>query len=336
MPQIEKEEKKDPEEKDAVIRRKSGAALNDSKRKKISLRFFIVPLALIILICASLAVYFAGPIDYYLLEGGISNFFPSFNNPDTDSAVPAFNLDLKGKGMLRETGKISESPNDFWWVNSGGLMKVRKDKGHPNFGRLSSSNRWHKLYAKTNPKDTDGGDRPQNIFRLVSRGSWQNFTQQAYFRIRKINRSKSDNRNESNGVLLFNRYQDGDDLYYAGLRVDGRAVIKKKVGGDYYTIADKKIYGKSKKYNRDKKSTSNFLPVNSWFGIKTEVRNIDDGTVEIKLFIDQGKKGNWQLALDVTDDGSEYGGDAIMDSGHGGIRTDFMDVEFKNYDIAEM
>ena len=38
-------------------------------------------------------------------------------------------------------------------------------------------------------------------------------------------------------MLLFNRYQDGQTLYYGGVRVDGAAVIKKKLAGVYTTLA---------------------------------------------------------------------------------------------------
>lgn len=34
------------------------------------------------------------------------------------------------------------------------------------------------------------------------------------------------------------------------------------------------------------------------------------------------------LAAEAKDDGKSYGGDAILNEGYAGIRTDFMDVEF--------
>jgi len=49
--------------------------------------------------------------------------------------------------------------------------------------------------------------------------------------------------------------------------------------------------------------------------------------------VDADGTGNWKLAAESVDDGM---GGPILESGHGGIRTDFMDVEFRDYDIREI
>lgn len=187
--------------------------------------------------------------------------------------------------------------------------------------------KWRLAYARSNPIDTDNGYHPQNIFRLVLRSKWQNYTQQAYFRVDRHNASASPNRAASNGLLLFNRYQDGDNLYYAGVRVDGNAVIKKKKGGTYYTLASKKILPGT----YDLTSTPTLIPKDMWIGLRSVVTNGVDGSVFLKLYTDIGKTGQWTLTAEAIDDGKSYGGAAIVSEGYGGIRTDFMDVSFNDY-----
>ncbi len=238
-----------------------------------------------------------------------------------------------GESVLEEAGKMSESKNDFWWLNSGGLVYLEGNNISTVQGKLPEGSKWQKLYAKTNSRDTDGGYYPQNIFRLVTRKKWQNFSETLYFKIDKNNLSESQYRNESNGVLLFNRYQDGDNLYYTGLRVDGQAVIKKKIEGKYYTLAEKEVFTNNKKYDRN--NNPNLIPQGKWLGIKSEVKNSDNGAVDIKFYVDKEQNGNWQLVLETEDKNDEYGKAPILEEGYVGIRTDFMDVTFKDYIVKE-
>ncbi|MDQ1283749.1 MAG: hypothetical protein QG620_97 [Patescibacteria group bacterium] len=235
--------------------------------------------------------------------------------------------------IIEESNPMKNSNDSSWWLNSGGVMPVEKDYFSTNLGELSEDDKWRKIYKKNNSRDTDKGYHPQNIFRLVTKSRWQNLQQQVYFNIEKTNLSESEYRNESNGVLLFNRYQDGDNLYYTGLRVDGHAVIKKKIDGKYYTMAEKKVLTNDDKY--DRVDSSNLIPENEWIGIKSELEN-DDDTVNIKLYIDIDGTGEWKKALEVSDDGKKYGGAAILEEGYAGIRTDFMDVKFRGYEIRNM
>src|SRR4030042_2516042 len=255
-----------------------------------------------------------------------------FGVSKTKSAAVTSIEKFRKSGYIDEAESMEKSSSADWWVNSGAKLRFKKGVGRTIQKNLSQSSKWRKLYAKTNSEDTDNGAHPQNIFRLITRSRWQNFSQQAYFRIKKVNLSASENRNESNGILLFNRYEDSDDLYYAGLRVDGYAVIKKKINGEYYFLDYRKIFGK-KKY--DRKNRPNLLPKNKWIGLKTEVRNIEDGKVEIKLFVEAGKGKRWTLAASAIDENGKYGGEGIAGEGYGGIRTDFMDVEFDKFRITE-
>lgn len=235
--------------------------------------------------------------------------------------------------IVKEVGSMSLSSNPNWWLNSGGYLKYTAGHGSTNQGSLGATDPWRILYAQNNGVDTDQGLHPQNIFRLVTRDKRQNSRQEAYFEIKKDNLSSSSNRNQSNGLLLFNRYQDGSNLYYTGVRVDGSVIIKKKKGGTYYTMAEiKGVYPGI--YNKETKP--NLLPKNKWIGLRSEVINLANGKVEIRLYIDKGWTGIWKLAGKAIDDGKSFGGSALTSPGYGGIRTDFMDVEFENFRFRDI
>ncbi len=234
--------------------------------------------------------------------------------------------------IIEETGEMEESIGSDWWVNSGAFLIKNGKIGKTLQGKIKKDSVWQKKYEDYNSESTDGGYRPQNIFRLVTKSKWQDFQQEVYFRIVKYNLSKSKHRNQSNGLLLFNRYLDGDNLYYTGIRVDGAGVIKKKIKGEYFTLAYEPIF--NGRY--DIKTNSNLLPENTWIGLKSEVVTTNDNNVNIKLFLDKEGNENWELILEVTDDNKSYGGDAILKEGYSGIRTDFMDVEFDDYYIKDI
>ncbi|MDQ3077089.1 MAG: hypothetical protein M3Q63_03520 [bacterium] len=234
---------------------------------------------------------------------------------------------------LKETSQPNSNLSKNWWVNSGGYFITEGGVAKTIQGDVPSSDEWYKKYASSNALDTDNGSHPQNIFRLVQTQKWENFSQQVYFKINSIIMSKSPNRNASNGVLLFNRYHSGDNLYYTGVRVDGAAVIKKKINGTYYTMSLKNIFP-AKSYNPT--TNLNSIPLTTWIGIKSEVITNLDKSVTIKLYTDIGKEGVWTLAAEVKDNGITFGGTALLDKGYAGIRTDFMNVEFDDYSIVSI
>lgn len=253
--------------------------------------------------------------------------------PPTPPATSAtsFSDSFTSDYKVEETGALYESGNLHWWVNSGAWLISSLGTGKTIQGDLSVSDRWYAEYLKSNSIDTDNGLHPQNIFRLVQSNKWANLTQEAYFKIMDDNLSVSSNRNASNGLFLFNRYQSGDNLYYTGIRVDGYAVIKKKINGVYYTMAYKRFID-GLAYNRD--GNPNLLPKNTWLGLRSVVQNNTDGTMSIRMFADSGRTGNWLLIAEAKDDGKSFGGGAILNGGYAGIRTDFMDVEFDDYQIV--
>lgn len=240
-------------------------------------------------------------------------------------------------GTVEESFPMEASMDENWWVNSGAYFTKYEGVGSTVLGELPEDNRWRLLYARNNPRDTDDGYHPQNIFRLVTRTKWLNVEQRMYFNIDKINMSESENRNASNGVLFFGRYIDGNNLYYAGLRVDGHAVIKKKSGGTYHTLAYVPVY----EGVYDNQNSPNLLPEKKWIGMRARFEN-HKGAVRILLYIDREstklseknrekkREKEWELVALAVDDGT-LGGPPIFEQGFGGIRTDFMDVKFRAY-----
>jgi hypothetical protein len=231
----------------------------------------------------------------------------------------AFTYNFNTEGTLVEAFPMSASSSPYWWVSSGAYLNIYEGRGHTTQGNLPANNQWRVLLSQSNPRDTDNGYHPQNIFRLVTKQSWQNMRQEAYFKIHRDNLSPSEYRAASNGLLLFNRYQDQDNLYYTGVRVDGTAIIKKKQNGVYTTLAQNPVFPGT--YNRD--TNPSLLPKNTWIGVRSELRNNADGSVTIKVYVDKSWRGVWELVAQATDTQNP-----ITQGGRGGIRTDFMDVTF--------
>lgn len=248
------------------------------------------------------------------------------------SVAAPFIYTFKSSGILNETGNIDQSTSPYWWLNSGGQLILDGAFGKTLSGDTSLINPWRILYAITNPVDTDGGLHPQNLFRLVSKKAWGDVSEQISFRITHTNLSDSPNRNASNGVLLFGRYIDGDNLYYAGIRDDGQAVIKKKIHGTYYTLASIQIFGTKGTY--DPKTHPTLLPQNTWMAIKMSVENAWDGSVLVRLSLDRENDGSFVSILSARDYGK--GGAPLRTEGSVGIRTDFKDVEFGSFRVDSL
>ncbi len=235
---------------------------------------------------------------------------------------------------VKESGSLTASDSPGWWLSSGAYFKSSNGVGSTLIGPLNSFDPWRVAYSLSNSLDTDNGYYPQNIFRLVlTKILLKNYQQEVYFKVINNNLTASPNRNASNGVLFFNRYQDAFNLYYTGIRVDGAAVIKKKINGVYYTLSYNNIYNNLTPYNRD--NNSNLIPLQKWIGLKSTINTNLDNTVSIKLYMDENKTGNWVLVSEAKDNNS-YGGLPFLDVGYSGLRTDFMDVEFDDYKIKSI
>lgn len=248
--------------------------------------------------------------------------FPAAGAQAATSGPYGLNSDLR----LEETGGINGSSNPYWWLSSGAFFYVQNGIGRTVMGDLKSNVDWRRTYSRTNPTDTDNGYRPQNIFRLVTKSRWNNFTQEAKIKITAYDTDRSPNRNATNGVLFFNRYQDENNVYYTGIRVDGAAVIKKKLNGVYTTLDQEKVFSGS--YNSS--SNPNLIPLSQWMGLRNVVTDNSDGSVSIKVYLDQQNSGNWKLIAQATDKS-----DTIKGAGYAGIRSDFADMRFKEYLLTE-
>ena len=226
-----------------------------------------------------------------------------------------------GEGVLEEAGNPAASAGGGWWLSSGALFFRDEESGRTIQGELPHDSPWRHEYARSNPRDTDGGAHPQNLFRLVRIASVQNVITEVSFLVRATHASASPNRGGSNGVFLFQRYLDANNLYASGVRVDGQAVIKKKVRGQNLTLASSLIFTNGAPWHPS--SNPNVLPAR-WIGLRAEAHDQPDGTVRLLLFVDGA------LVLEAVDDG-RYG--PMLGPGSGGIRGDFMDLEFRGYGL---
>lgn len=241
---------------------------------------------------------------------------------------PVFIYNFNVPGVLSESKNRDESKSRYWWLNSGGIMEIENGTGRTIQGNLDPLNRWRITYSLSNSVDTDQGAHPQNIFRLFTMSVWKNSSEEIYFKINRDNLSPSPNRNVSNGVFLITRFQDGGNLYYGGVRVDGTAVIKKKVDGKYFTLDQKRIWPGP---DYDRRLNPSLLPKNVWIGMKIESEDDNRGRVHLKFYLDLDQSGRWTPILEAIDDGRS----AILKPGTGGLRSDFMDIEFKDFKIIE-
>ncbi len=244
----------------------------------------------------------------------------------------SFEDQFSGDLYIEEAIAQDQSSSDQWWLNSGAFIFRRNDMAHTVEGDLPEGSSWIDSYARSAPAQTDNGRKPQNVLRLIKRGAWQDTAQEVYFKVLQYNAVQVDDRGASNGLLLFSRYIDDDNLYYGGLRVDGNAVIKKKIGGTYHTL----YKGPFLEGVFDRETAPTLIPENQWVGIRTITQNVEDGRVKIELFIDMGRTYQWEKVAEVYDDGVAYGGSAHVAPSNAGIRSDFMDISFDHYKIRAL
>lgn len=254
-----------------------------------------------------------------------------FLQPTTAHAGTTWLYTFNSPGTLFEAGSMSESWSRYYWLNSGGKMLFDGAVGMTAQGPLASIDFWRGLYGRSNPLDTGDGYYPQNLFRLVTRATYGDIAQSVSFNIKKINTTNTPNRDGYSGILLMSRYvADGQTLYYAGLRQDGSATIKKKYQGRYTTLALTPVFSGS--YN--KSSNPNLIPMNQWMDLKSVVTN-ENGGVRIDLYLDR-RDGRGLVKIATALDNATGGTPAITGSAHAGIRTDYMDVTFDNHRIESL
>lgn len=253
--------------------------------------------------------------------------------PPKDISAKTFVYSFNAPGVLYEAARVADSSSPYWFLDSGSALIIGNGIGQTAQGELSAKDPWRIAYSRSNPIDTDNGFHPQNIFRLFTKGRWEDFSEQMLFYIAKDNFSASPNRNASNGLLLMSRHTgDGDTLYYAGIRVDGTAILKKKYQGMYYTMAQGKVFPGVYTKNGTV-SSRNLLPHNQWLALQLKtITNVDD-SVTLTLSLKREGEAGWTQLLSATDSGRYGGTPPITGANYAGIRTDFMDVGFADFRI---
>lgn len=236
------------------------------------------------------------------------------------------------EGILEESPSMKLSKQKCWWLDSGAIFITKNNIGKTIQGQLAETSYWKKEYLETSPEDTNKGLRPQNIFRLINKNNWKNVSQTIFFKVNAYDLSPSPNRNQSNGVLLMSRYIDNNNLYYAGMRVDGTAVIKKKFNGEYITLATSK-YNTASNEEYDLFKNPIILSKNKWLGEKFITKNNLDGSVNLRLFVKLGDSDPWVKLIEVNDSQKFSGSVPFITEGNVGIRSDFMDIEISNFSI---
>lgn len=243
-----------------------------------------------------------------------------------------FRYSFNANGTLMETGSMGESSSPYFWLNSGGKFIIKGGVGMTVQDTLAANDATRLLYAASNSLDTGNGYSPQNLLRLLTRSTWGNSQASVKFKIVETNLTNTPNRDGYSGILLMGRYKDGDNLYYAGIRQDGEAVIKKKIGGTYHTLGEKQVFGDQDDY--DRWQNPNLIPQNAWMGLRAKYENLADGSVRIQLYLDKNNSGNYTQILSVIDSGT--GGAPFTNKGYAGIRTDYMDVQFEDFDLRNL
>jgi hypothetical protein len=234
------------------------------------------------------------------------------------------------RGLIREAHSMSESSDPNWWVGSGAYVYLNNGTASTIQGILAKDDPFRVAYASSNNSaDTDFGFRPQNIFRIVNRNIWSgDYTEELYFNYLKYNNVTTAHKNlgATDGVSLMINYQDEDNLYYVGLRADGFSEIKKKIGGNY-SINENPVQvfpGVYKPYD-------NLIPQDRWTGLRALVEHKQDkfgkDLIYIAMYVDKKGDGSWMYVTSFLDQ------DRIFKEGHTGIRTDFMDVQFKDFQV---
>jgi len=162
-----------------------------------------------------------------------------------------------------------------------------------NYGTNDPLGKWdvtsQRLYVKNYQGYTDSP-----VFRAVTiKSDFSNFSLSSDMMKTKLGVDDWD------GLNLFFRYKDPDNLYVAGLRNDNFLQLKKKVGGTYYTLAQVSL---------------DSTQLNHWYNLKVIAKGSN-----IQVFVD-GQKN-----IEVVD--------TSFTSGKVGIRTDNIDAYFDNYKV---
>jgi hypothetical protein len=242
--------------------------------------------------------------------------------------LPGFEDTFDSPGVIDEVGSAAGSRSAAWWLTAGGRMTFEDGIARTIQGDLPSDDRWFRGYSRANPRDTDGGLHPQNIFRLVTQETGTNSRLRVSFRVRRTNLSASPERDRFSGVFLFSRYKDpGNDTYAAGLRFDGLAIIKKKRLGTWYTMTTRPIYDGV----YDRVANPTLIPEDRWISLRMITEDWGTGVRVVLEVHEPTQSPGFVRKLEVLDVDGGFDGLPIRGPGRAGLRSDFMDLEFDEY-----
>lgn len=244
------------------------------------------------------------------------------------SFVYTFNV----PGTLLASTASEKSTSPYLWLRSGAKLNIQNGIGETIQGALLKNDPERIEYARVNPLDTANGYYPQNTFRLLTRSGWKNTESTIHFKIVKTNLTATPNRDDYSGIFIEGRYSDQYNLYYLGVRQDGLAVIKKKINGVYYTLAYTQVFGSYKDY--EKNGDANLLPEGKWMAIRSHIETRADGSVQLELYLDKNNSGTWTKVVTAVDRGEH--GSPLTKGTLMGLRTDYMDMQFDNWEIREL
>ena len=263
-------------------------------------------------------------------QSGIESDFAG----EITSVMPAninlpFWYDFRVPGVLHEAPSSYQGASAYWWLASGAYLTLEGGLGKSVQGTLPHGDPWRELYSQKRASTADGGLRPQNIFQLFLRKKLKNVSEEIYVLKKSDNLSSSGNINSWNGFSLYMRYRDEENHYFAGIRADGYAVIKKKKDGIYQTLAYTRVFPGT--WNAV--THQNLIPANTWIGLKAII-NDSGSTPYISFYMDVGRTGNWTLVAQATDSISLYG-PPVEEPGFTGMRSDCMDIEMDDFRISD-
>ena len=238
---------------------------------------------------------------------------------------------LSTSRTLTESTSSTNSPDANLWLKSGGKLTIADGRALSLQGSLSANDPLRLAYAQKANIESDNGFHPQNIFQLNTKKVWLNSSAEVDVKITSLNFFNLNNSHPWNGISLISRFTDDNNYYYSSWRVDGYLTIKKKSAGKHYTLIQKKIYDGT----YDPAVNPSLLPFGKNVGLKFDTVTNANGSVTLKLYIDNDNTGNWQLATEYTDTGS-IGGNTLKNSGQAGILASYIDAEYSGYNISDL
>lgn len=243
---------------------------------------------------------------------------------------PTFTYHFTSQAVVNETATMATSSSPYFWVASGGQFIITNVANIPNPDLLSAG-----IYLGATiqgPSAATVTAYQQNDFRLIERFMRTNIMQEVHFNLRHINMAETPSRDADKGIFVYARYYDVSNHYYAGITLDGRAVIRIVTNGVMKTLASTPLYMADGGYDRD--TNPNVIPGKKWIGLSTHA-DLVGGKMHLSLDVGSIDSGRWIWGAMFT---------SIVDSNppvvlrgpcYGGIRSDYFDTAWSYIYSAE-